>query len=773
MMYFRYIIGFNLEMSDRDSDSSKSSDSSSKSDSETSNSDTESDGSEWETNLNSSKGSDVMEFNDNMSGNKSTNSDGVDNNNDHNQSVSKERNVDIHLAPIFSRRRSHQRSRSRSPLNAHNEDLEVSLNVSNDVDTEGVTPEEAQHNRDQAARRTRSVLDSNKEDDVEFEWVGTRKKSNSDVWLHWGFKKYVNTAVNYDKVFCKICGSGIKYSGSSTNMRFHLNTKHPSWVGKKEDVTQPKASDYIGQPRKHKYPKSHPINKTTRDVLVKWFCKRDRPFLMAEDPEFQEFCQILDPKYELPSRTTVTKRMEEIYLVEKEKLTKKLERVDYLSGTNDGGSATNGQSFVTNTIHYVDPDTWTLEHATLGCTVMKKAHTAVNYREHVNNTEEQFSVKGKVKDYTTDNETKMHAAFKEDERNGCIAHIQSKTMEKAVKSVNTIRILRKKIVKVARLARFSKFKYALVEAQKNKNLPQRCVLQEVKTRFTSTLTMLHSVMSFDDENSKEETRKKAKLNIEAINTALAAVGTKKSKTLIISESDGEKVVATANVLQPICFMLTMLGGDKYVTGSIVLPYMKKVVSLLTVEDTDPQFIVELKSFIRKDFLQRCRENLNFDILRKATLFDPRYKSMKSIDPTQKEQLLVDIEIELEAMECPQKRKNDPVVDNIQTSKKKLKRLVLESDDESEYEDFTVKQELNKYLNDSKLAEESDPLTDYWKKKKDIYPRLANLAKRYLCVQATSTPSERVFSKMNNIVTKKRNRITPNHTNESIFLAGRL
>ena len=41
---------------------------------------------------------------------------------------------------------------------------------------------------------------------------------------------------------------------------------------------------------------------------------------------------------------------------------------------------------------------------------------------------------------------------------------------------------------------------------------------------------------------------------------------------------------------------------------------------------------------------------------------------------------------------------------------------------------------------------------------------------YLCVQATSTPTERIFSKMNNVVSKKRNKITPAHTNETIFLS---
>ena len=77
-------------------------------------------------------------------------------------------------------------------------------------------------------------------------------------------------------------------------------------------------------------------------------------------------------------------------------------------------------------------------------------------------------------------------------------------------------------------------------------------------------------------------------------------------------------------------MLTMLGGEKYVTGGIVLPYMKKIVLLTKVKNTDSQFVGDLKRFINKDFLQRCRDNVNFDLCKKATFLDARFKSMKKL-----------------------------------------------------------------------------------------------------------------------------------------------
>ena len=57
-------------------------------------------------------------------------------------------------------------------------------------------------------------------------------------------------------------------------------------------------------------------------------------------------------------------------------------------------------------------------------------------------------------------------------------------------------------------------------------------------------------------------------------------------------------------------------------------------------------------------------------------------------------------------------------------------------------DDPVKQEVSSYLSES--CEQVDPL-QYWKQHRDKSPNLANLAKKYLCIPATSAPVERLFS----------------------------
>ena len=80
----------------------------------------------------------------------------------------------------------------------------------------------------------------------------------------------------------------------------------------------------------------------------------------------------------------------------------------------------------------------------------------------------------------------------------------------------------------------------------------------------------------------------------------------------------------------------------------------------------------------------------------------------------------------------------------------------------------INDEITKYMAESTIDIGENPL-NWWKKKESKYPRLSVLARKYLSVQASSTASERVFSLMGNILTKKRLRLTSEHFRKIIFL----
>jgi hypothetical protein len=77
-------------------------------------------------------------------------------------------------------------------------------------------------------------------------------------------------------------------------------------------------------------------------------------------------------------------------------------------------------------------------------------------------------------------------------------------------------------------------------------------------------------------------------------------------------------------------------------------------------------------------------------------------------------------------------------------------------------------ELTKYLNMSNVAGNVDPL-GWWKDRQNELPMLAILANKYLCLSATSVPSERLFSDVGNHITPKRNRLSTNIVSNLLFL----
>lgn len=66
----------------------------------------------------------------------------------------------------------------------------------------------------------------------------------------------------------------------------------------------------------------------------------------------------------------------------------------------------------------------------------------------------------------------------------------------------------------------------------------------------------------------------------------------------------------------------------------------------------------------------------------------------------------------------------------------------------------------------------DPLI-WWKANEHRFPQMSKLARRYLCIPATSVASERVFSTSGNIVNAKHSKLTPEHVDMLTFLAKNL
>uniref|UniRef100_G3NC27 HAT C-terminal dimerisation domain-containing protein n=1 Tax=Gasterosteus aculeatus TaxID=69293 RepID=G3NC27_GASAC len=80
------------------------------------------------------------------------------------------------------------------------------------------------------------------------------------------------------------------------------------------------------------------------------------------------------------------------------------------------------------------------------------------------------------------------------------------------------------------------------------------------------------------------------------------------------------------------------------------------------------------------------------------------------------------------------------------------------DSEEDAHNQKIRDEVLMYFVEQPLSKTESPLS-WWR-----FPALASLAKSFLCIPATSTPSERLFSAAGNIASKKRASLSPEHLN---------
>ena len=80
----------------------------------------------------------------------------------------------------------------------------------------------------------------------------------------------------------------------------------------------------------------------------------------------------------------------------------------------------------------------------------------------------------------------------------------------------------------------------------------------------------------------------------------------------------------------------------------------------------------------------------------------------------------------------------------------------------------VEKEVDSFLKDPPQLLDSSSAA-WWKVSEGRFPRLANLAQKYLAIPGTSVPSEHVFSAAGLTVNRLRTQITPDHVDMLIIL----
>ena len=171
---------------------------------------------------------------------------------------------------------------------------------------------------------------------------------------------------------------------------------------------------------------------------------------------------------------------------------------------------------------------------------------------------------------------------------------------------------------------------------------------------------------------------------------------------------------------------TTLGGNKFVTISIVLPVIKSMMAFLKPDDEDVTYIADLKKVILQGFKERVQDNIDLKFLTKTVALDPRFKNMKVVDDKPKrEKTFADLEKEIRDN---QEKTREEAEENIETEGKKRKLcLDFPESDEEDDESDEISKEMSKYRSEAMLEKDGDPLA-WWRKRKETYPNLVRLVR---------------------------------------------
>ena len=74
----------------------------------------------------------------------------------------------------------------------------------------------------------------------------------------------------------------------------------------------------------------------------------------------------------------------------------------------------------------------------------------------------------------------------------------------------------------------------------------------------------------------------------------------------------------------------------------------------------------------------------------------------------------------------------------------------------------------RYENEREISRNENPI-EWWHRNQNKYPKISQMAWKYLCIAATSAPSERMFSASGHLTSDRRSRLTPDNANILLFL----
>ena len=345
------------------------------------------------------------------------------------------------------------------------------------------------------------------------------------------------------------------------------------------------------------------------EAIIKWIVKDCRPINVIMDDGFVSLMKIAtgSDSFKPPCYSTVTETIHKMYEKEKKNLQVRLQNVASVSLTADFWTSVQNKSYIGVTVHYID--NWELKSSILDVFEVAESHTAVNCGETLTKVATEWEISDKVVTIVTDrgrNIVKGVEEFTPFLNTNCMAHILQRGITAGLKAAGMDDLL-SRCRKIVGHFKHSALQTARLEkAAQDLQISNLCLIQDVSTRWFSILAMAERLISQKD----------------AIDRVLQENCV---DNIRLSDIDISRLETFVKLFSPLKEVSDRLGGQNYVTASVVVYSVRKLEQFLLPTADDPGYVTSFK----KAFSSYMEQNIRIPpVLKVCALLDPRYKKQK-------------------------------------------------------------------------------------------------------------------------------------------------
>ncbi|XP_012218110.1 zinc finger BED domain-containing protein 4-like [Linepithema humile] len=613
----------------------------------------------------------------------------------------------------------------------------------------------------------------------------TIKPKGSNMWKY--FEK-----IDRESAKCKTCSKIIRNDRNTTNLKNHLNSKHPLLLSpeKRKLDSNPGNFPFSSDEKKEIANRKKRLKIEEKENIITHFRRIDsmkegetgatrltekimymivtdhQPLSMVESEGFSELIKFLVPHYKLPSRQTITRLIDAKYSNMKIAVKNQLALAPSHAITCDIWTDCKMQSYLGVTDHYLTP-TFSLNHITLGTIPLASNHTGDLIEEKLREVLSMFDIDlEKVVCVTSDSAGNMKKGILQlvgsEKHVPCVAHILSHIVPDALQSLTYINDILSQVRSIVRKVKNNvNAGDELKKLQMQNGLSEgQCLrfLLDMKVRWNSTYFM-------------------AARYIELKNYVYTVLLKCPDAPDPLSRDQIQVLEDLVLIFKPIQNVITEISGDSYSTGSIAIPIIRGLKLCISKLKPNTKMGKDLMLRISEALEKRFKELESNQVLAVATILDPRFKKLafesrlKCANAINKINRLMNVASIKENV--GQTAKNSGPIENNEDndiwSFHDHQNEVQTSGYEPGSNGDEIHIELQQYINQPRIPRKNDPL-GYWKMVQTAFPTLSKIAIFYANAVTSSVPSERLFSEAGIVVTDRRNRLTGERVNILLFLS---